>query len=175
MGPENLSPLCVQMRGPSALQSLMFCLLRRRLEILLTRQQAFVYLIDICFCTISSLDVLLRRTVRYWHVSKSSLIHNFEVKSQSSAPIKTCHLASMSKTFCYHKLSYKNTFKFDLQITITLFNVLFLGNLTSKSTAVTMKLTFIIFTTFLAVASVQGSAVADPDPRVGSWHGYCYR
>ncbi len=38
-----------------------------------------------------------------------------------------------------------------------------------------MKLTYLIFTTILTVASVEGAAVANPDPSGGAWHGYCYR
>ena len=38
-----------------------------------------------------------------------------------------------------------------------------------------MKYTTIIFTTLLAVASVEATAVADPAPNRHAWNGMCYR
>lgn len=40
-----------------------------------------------------------------------------------------------------------------------------------------MKIERIIFTTLLAIASIECGAVADPDPHynIPSWHGYCYK
>ena len=38
-----------------------------------------------------------------------------------------------------------------------------------------MKFTNVIFTTLLAVASIECTAIADPEPKHRSWHGECYR
>ena len=38
-----------------------------------------------------------------------------------------------------------------------------------------MKFTSITITTLLAVASVEGAAIANPASEVPSWRGYCYR
>ncbi|KAL9138660.1 MAG: hypothetical protein Q9175_000096 [Cornicularia normoerica] len=38
-----------------------------------------------------------------------------------------------------------------------------------------MKFTSIIFTTLLAMTSVEAAAIANPAPEAQSYHGYCYR